>query len=77
MKQNKNIEVSEEEKKKIIRMVRPETRMKAMKFIRNLYCIACPYNSECSSRYPEYLIKCRYLEEWALNKYIKHIEGEK
>ncbi len=75
MKQNKNIEVSE--KKKVIRMVKPETRIKAINLIKNLYCIACPYNSECSSRYPEYLIKCRYLEEWALNEYMKHIEGEK
>lgn len=76
MKQNKNIETSEEEKRRIIRMVRPETRVKAMKLIKNLFCIACPYNSECSSRYPEHLTKCKYLEEWALNEYTKHIEGK-
>ena len=76
MKQNKEIETSEKERKKFIRMVRPETRIKAMNFIKDLFCIACPYDSECSSRYPEHLIKCKYLEKWSLDKYTKHIEGK-
>ncbi len=57
----------------IIRRPNPEIRVKAIDFIDNLYCIICSYKSECSSRYPKHLIKCRYLEEWALTKYREAI----
>jgi len=63
----------EGEKIRYIRTVRPETRLKAINFIKDLFCTACQYDSECSSRYPEYLIKCQHIEEWALNKYKEHI----
>ncbi len=68
------IETSTGEKKiRYIRAVKPETRIKAINFIRDLFCVACQYDSECSSRYPEYLIKCRHIEDWALNKYMEHV----
>lgn len=76
MKQDGGEEISSsDDVTRNMKIVRPETRIKAIEFIKNLFCIACSYNSDCSSRYPEYLIKCRYLEEWALNKYKEHIES--
>jgi hypothetical protein len=65
---------STEDKTKYIRTVKPEKRIEAMNFIKDLFCSACPYDSECSSRYPEYLIKCIYLEEWAMKKYKQHVD---
>jgi len=62
---------------KKIRKPDPVMRIKAIDFIQGLYCINCPFKSECSSRYPNYLYKCKYLEEWVIEKYKKHLEGER
>ena len=51
-----------------------DARRRAIEFIKDLHCIACEYKSECSSRYPDYLIKCRYIEKWALNSYKRVAE---
>ena len=58
---------------KTIKKPDPTMRRKAIDFIKELYCINCPFKSECSSKYPDYLVKCRYLEEWVLNKYKESI----
>ncbi len=62
-------ENNQSETPRIIRRPNPEARVRAIDFIDGLYCIICSYKSECSSRYPKHLIKCRYLEEWALSRY--------
>lgn len=59
---------------KKIRKPDPSMRIKAIEFIKGLYCINCPFKSECSSKYPNYLYKCRYLEEWVLEKYETHVK---
>lgn len=61
---------------KVIRRPDPNMRIRAIEFIKGLYCINCPFKSECSSRYPQYLIKCKYLEEWVLKVYSQEIGKE-
>jgi hypothetical protein len=48
---------------------------KVIDIIYDLYCLKCEYSQECSSDSPEYLINCRYIEEWALKHYNAH-KGE-
>ena len=65
-------EISNEEVQKtpqIIKKPDPKVRVEAVNFISDLYCILCAYKSECSSKYTKHLLKCRYLEEWVLNRY--------
>lgn len=65
-------EISKEEAHKtpqIIKKPDPRVRVEAVDFISDLYCILCAYKSECSSKYTKHLLKCRYLEEWVLNRY--------
>lgn len=56
-----------------------EEKEKAAKKILNileiLYCFKCKYSEECSSEYPEYLIKCKYIEDWIWKIYSKY-KGE-
>jgi len=42
--------------------------------IGNLFCLICPLESRCSKDDPKYLIVCRHLEKWAIEKYEEHIE---
>lgn len=58
-------------------VVKPEKRRSAIDFIADVYCIACPYKRDCSSKYPDYLLKCTYLEKWALKKYEVIDKGER
>jgi hypothetical protein len=51
-----------------LKKILPQKRKEAIEYIREIYCINCKYKSDCTSREPDYLIICNYIEEWA----IKH-----
>ncbi len=50
-----------------------KNRRKAIDFIKEIYCIKCEYKEDCSARYPDYIYKCPYIIEWALEKYKEHL----
>ena len=59
----------------IIYMVFNMDSEKVIDIIYDLYCLKCEYSQECSPDSPEYLINCKYIEEWALRHYNAH-KGE-
>ena len=46
---------------------------KGIDLIKDIYCLVCPHEPRCSKDEPKYLIKCIYLEDWAMRKYLKHL----
>ncbi len=58
------------------RIVIARNRVKAIDFIKDIYCIKCEYKEDCSARYPDYIYKCPYIVEWAIEKYKEHLQKE-
>ncbi len=52
-----------------------ETIQNILEYLTALQCFKCKYHEECSSEYPEYLIKCNYIEKWVVEMYNK-MKGE-
>lgn len=64
----------ESETSTVIKKIEPLKRIKAINFLDRIYCIICEYKDDCSARYPDYIYKCRYIEEWSTKKYLNHIK---
>ena len=58
-------------------MGKEEIVKRVLDYLEMLHCFACPYEEECSPEYPEYLFKCRYIEDWVLNIYNRRLRGAK
>jgi len=46
-----------------------------LEIFKRLYCFKCEYAEECSPDSPEYLYRCRLLEDWVI-KYYRKQKGE-
>ena len=46
-----------------------------LQMLKRLYCFKCEYAGECSPDSPEYLYRCKLLEDWAL-KYYRKLKGK-
>lgn len=76
MKNETKVSVKEESEEEHIqkKLVIAKNRIKAIDFISNIYCIVCEYKEDCSARYPDYIYKCPYIVDWALEKYKEHLK---
>lgn len=75
MKNEIKVSIEEEEKEEKLRkkIIISKNRIKAIDFIRDIYCIVCEHEEDCSARYPDHIYKCPYLVDWALEKYKEHL----
>lgn len=77
MKNETKVSVEKKEENQLQKkLIISKNRRKATDFIRNIYCIICEHEEDCSARYPDHIYKCPYLVDWALEKYKEHLDNK-